>query len=64
MTLMEQPTLINQREIPDVMAQTCRDWDKWTSKNMVNQIDSGLKKRDRVVRTTLGANDQVPEEAI
>lgn len=53
MTFMEKPTEINQREIPDVMAQTCRDWDTWTSRNMVMQIDSGLKKREQSVRRSL-----------
>lgn len=53
MTLMERPEDINQRQIPDVMAQTCRDWDKWSNRNVVDQIDSGLKKRERAVRRKL-----------
>jgi FtsP/CotA-like multicopper oxidase with cupredoxin domain len=53
MTLMERPGDITSRDIPDVMAQTCRDWDAWSNRNVVDQIDSGLKKRERVVRTKL-----------
>jgi hypothetical protein len=52
-TFMERPTEINQMQIPLVMAQTCKDWDAYTNKNVVEQIDSGLRKRERVVRTHL-----------
>jgi hypothetical protein len=62
MTLMERPTDINDREIPDVMAQTCRDWDTWSNQNMVMQIDSGLKKRDHTVRRSLKTNGQWVEK--
>ncbi|KAF2218981.1 Cupredoxin [Elsinoe ampelina] len=40
--IMERPKDISEREIPMVMAQTCRDWWKWTNHNVVDQIDSGL----------------------
>ncbi|PSK56592.1 Iron transport multicopper oxidase [Elsinoe australis] len=40
--VMERPKDIREREIPMVMAQTCRDWWKWTRTNVVDQIDSGL----------------------
>lgn len=42
MSLMERPGELRERQIPDVMAQTCRDWESWTSRNVVDQIDSGL----------------------
>ena len=43
MTFMEHPEQITQQEIPQVIAQTCTEWDAFTSKNVVDQIDSGLK---------------------
>ncbi|KAF2233451.1 multicopper oxidase [Viridothelium virens] len=39
---MEHPDLIKQQQIPAIMAQTCRDWAKWSGQNVVDQIDSGL----------------------
>jgi hypothetical protein len=45
MNFMESPEEINELQIPLVMKQTCDNWDAWTSKNTVDQIDSGLKKR-------------------
>ena len=53
MTFMERPAEINELQIPQVMPQTCTDWNAYTSKNVVEQIDSGLKKRERVVRKRL-----------
>ena len=41
-TYMERPVDIANRQIPQVMAQTCRDWDAYTKGNVVDQIDSGL----------------------
>ena len=38
----ERPDLIKEREIPSVMAQTCRDWAQYSGHNVVDQIDSGL----------------------
>ncbi|KAF4549390.1 Multicopper oxidase-like protein 6 [Elsinoe fawcettii] len=40
--VLERPRDISEREIPMVMAQTCRDWWRWTRSNVVDQIDSGL----------------------
>ncbi|PNS15351.1 Iron transport multicopper oxidase [Sphaceloma murrayae] len=40
--ILERPREIREREIPMVMAQTCRDWWRWTRHNVVDQIDSGL----------------------
>lgn len=45
-TYMERPTEITQRQIPQIMKQTCEDWNEYTSKNVVDQIDSGLRLRD------------------
>ncbi len=42
MTFMERPEEITQQQIPQVMKQTCTDWDAYTSKNVVDQIDSGV----------------------
>ena len=43
MTFMERPLEITQRQIPQVMAQTCTDWDAYSNTHVVDQIDSGLK---------------------
>jgi FtsP/CotA-like multicopper oxidase with cupredoxin domain len=40
--IMERPDKLHNMEIPYVMAQTCRDWAKWSGTNYVNEIDSGL----------------------
>ncbi|KAI9847326.1 MAG: hypothetical protein M1837_002913 [Sclerophora amabilis] len=40
--IMERPGDIKQMQIPSIMAQTCRDWTKYTDSNMPEQIDSGL----------------------
>lgn len=43
--IMEQPHNLTARsQIPGLMDQTCRDWNAWTSKNVVPQIDSGLRR--------------------
>ncbi|KFX92691.1 hypothetical protein V490_05242 [Pseudogymnoascus sp. VKM F-3557] len=42
MNIMERPDLITDREIPAIMAQTCRDWWKYSGHNVVDQIDSGI----------------------
>lgn len=39
---LERPDLVRQRQIPYVMAQTCRDWANFSGTNLVDQIDSGL----------------------
>ena len=38
----EHPEKITQRQIPGIMAQTCRDWANYSNHNVVDQIDSGL----------------------
>jgi hypothetical protein len=50
MTFMERPRDITERQIPLVIAETCQNWDAFTNKNVVDQIDSGLKKRERTIR--------------
>lgn len=37
-----QPDEVMDLEIPEKVYQTCREWDQWTSRVVVNQIDSGL----------------------
>lgn len=39
---MEQTDLIKKRVIPEIMAQTCRDWQDYSGHNPVLEIDSGL----------------------
>ena len=33
---------IKERRIPMVMRQTCRDWERWTKSNVVEQVDAGI----------------------
>jgi Multicopper oxidase len=40
--VMENPADITQLQIPMVMQQTCKDWDAYSSKNVVDQIDAGI----------------------
>lgn len=42
MTVVERPDLIAQYNIPNTVAQTCRDWWAYTNTTVVDQIDSGL----------------------
>ncbi|KAJ5612304.1 multicopper oxidase-domain-containing protein [Penicillium lagena] len=43
MLVMEQPNSIERdMQIPMVMAQTCRDWDRFSNNDFVDQIDSGV----------------------
>lgn len=42
MNILERPDDISSMEIPDIMAQTCRDWNAYTSGAVVDQIDAGL----------------------
>ncbi|MCJ1258523.1 hypothetical protein MMC24_006356 [Lignoscripta atroalba] len=39
---LERPDDITQMQIPMVMAQTCTDWEAYSSKNVVLQIDDGV----------------------
>lgn len=42
--ILERPADIqlNRQPIPQVLAQTCRDWAAYTGVDVVDQIDSGL----------------------
>ena len=40
--LLVRPEEIKQKQIPSVMAQTCRNWAKYKKSHVVEQIDSGL----------------------
>lgn len=42
LNIMERPDEIRQREIPMVMVQTCRLWEEYSSRNVVEQIDAGI----------------------
>jgi hypothetical protein len=50
---MERPKDITERQIQFVMAQTCADWSAFMRKNLVDQIDSGLQRKERAVPFTL-----------
>lgn len=41
-TVVERPDDIAKLPIPDIMAQTCRDWAAFTNTTVIDQIDSGL----------------------
>jgi len=41
-TFLERPDRIRNYNIPNTVAQTCRDWWAYTNTTVVNQIDSGL----------------------
>ena len=45
--IMDQPHKFNSKEIPKAMAQTCKPWNRYTSTNVVEQIDSGLRMREK-----------------
>ena len=42
MNIVERPDEIAALQIPDAVAETCRDWDEYTARAGVDQIDSGL----------------------
>ncbi|MCJ1225204.1 hypothetical protein MMC12_001853 [Toensbergia leucococca] len=41
-TFVERPADIPQPQIPGIMSQTCDAWDRYSSRNVVDQIDSGF----------------------
>ncbi|RYP66905.1 hypothetical protein DL771_007562 [Monosporascus sp. 5C6A] len=46
--IMERPDdLLHRPEIPQVVGETCKDWNEWSRDNIVNQIDSGVKAKRR-----------------
>ena len=44
MNILERPDDITSLSIPDVVQQTCDNWDGYTARAVVDQIDSGLKR--------------------
>ncbi|KAK7729103.1 hypothetical protein SLS53_009318 [Cytospora paraplurivora] len=42
--IMERPEDLVQKQIPNIVEQTCKAWTAWTNRNVVDQIDSGLRK--------------------
>ncbi len=42
MNFIEQADNITSMQIPGVIAETCNDWNTYTSQTVVEQIDSGL----------------------
>lgn len=40
--ILERPADIKNYNIPAAVSETCENWGAFTSKNVVNQIDSGL----------------------
>ena len=42
LTVLERPDLIARYNVPFTVAQTCREWWRYTNTTIVNQIDSGL----------------------
>lgn len=43
---VESVNLLEKRNIPQSVLQTCTDWGVYSHNNVVDQIDSGLKDRD------------------
>ena len=41
---IEQDALLQKRVLPPVVANTCASWNAYTSKNIVDEIDSGEKR--------------------
>ena len=42
-TVIERPADIQEANIPATLAQTCTDWDAYSNREVVDQIDSGLR---------------------
>ena len=42
MNLMEQADNITSMQIPSVIPEMCKNWNIYTSQDVVEQIDSGL----------------------
>ncbi|KAM4055093.1 multicopper oxidase domain-containing protein [Hirsutella rhossiliensis] len=42
MQFLTQPDKVAKMKIPHTVAETCRQWSKWTKTNIPDQIDSGL----------------------
>ena len=46
MNILERPDDITSLFIPHVIQETCSDWDQYSARAVVDQIDSGLKSRE------------------
>lgn len=44
MNILERPQDVTSVDIPDIIPQTCRDWEAYSKRAIVEQIDSGLRK--------------------
>ena len=42
LNILERPEDIKQQQIPEVVAQTCKDWEAWTKRNVVESVDAGV----------------------
>lgn len=42
LNILERPEDIKQQRIPEVVAQTCIDWEAWTKRNVVELVDAGV----------------------
>ena len=42
MNLIEQADNITSMQIPGIIDETCKSWEKYSSQDVVEQIDSGL----------------------
>ena len=42
--------LLQKRVLPQTVRQTCNDWSAFTGHDVVDEIDSGLRRRDLVER--------------
>lgn len=43
MNILERPDDITSMSIPNVVQETCKEWDAYSNQVVVDQIDSGLK---------------------
>jgi len=50
MNMLERPDDIERLRIPGKNAETCATWGSWSESNIVDQIDSGLRKKSFVSR--------------
>ena len=48
MNLLERPDDITSETIPQVMEETCKGWEAYSQRAIVDQIDSGLKEKERL----------------
>ncbi|RYP44517.1 hypothetical protein DL768_009012 [Monosporascus sp. mg162] len=61
--IMERPDdLLHRPEIPQVVGETCRDWNEWSRHNIVNQIDSGVKSKAKS-RIRMMRHEQAGEQS-